>query len=304
MSLNILSYPIRRHIVKFHGFADDTQLYCRLSRHDHLMRPLQVQAMELCISDIRTWMRTNRLKLNDSKTEVIAIANKGSSPCINDIRVTIGDDIITPKPSVRNLGAIVDSHLTMQNQVNAVTSSMYYNIRRISKVKRYLTHDLCVKAINATVLSRLDYHNGLLLGVPATTIHKLQVAQNNAARLLTSTPRREHISPVLQQLHWLPVKQRVSFKILTLIHKALHSDVAPSYMSELCPMHHSRRVLRSSSDTWRLQVSRASNRYGTRSLRTLGAQLWNELPAEVRGPISHSLFRKRLKTILFKQTFY
>jgi hypothetical protein len=79
-------------------------------------------------------------------------------------------------------------------------------------VKQHLTQDVCAKVINATVTSNLDYHNAFLLGVTDQTMHRLQVAQNNAARYLTRTTQRQHISPVIQQLHWLPLKQRVVFK--------------------------------------------------------------------------------------------
>ena len=96
------------------------------------------------------------------------------------------------------------------------------------------TQEACVKVINAAVISHLDYHNALLLGIIDRQMHRLQMAQNNAARCLTGTCYRQHISPVLQQLHWLPVRQRVVFKVLTTIHKSLHTLSAPTYMRELC----------------------------------------------------------------------
>ena len=160
--------------------------------------------------------------------------------------------------------------------------------------------EACAKAINATVLSRLDYHNGLRLGASEESVHKLQVAQNNAARLLTGTPRREHITPVLRHLHWLPVRQRIAFKILTTIQKTLHSASAPNYLIDLCATYH---PCSSSSDQWKLIVVKASNQYGGRSFGTLGAKLWNELPSNIRGPILQATFRKHLKTLLFRREY-
>ena len=259
--------------------------------------------MEQCVTDVRCWMTANRLKLNEAKTEVVIITGKNSSHRVKDITIMIGEDTITPKPSAKNLGAIIDANLMMERQVNTVTSSMYYYIRCIAKVKHQLTKEACTQAINTTVLSRLDYHNGLLLGASEKLVHKLQVAQNSAARLLTGTSRREHITPVLKHLHWLPVRQRITFKVLTNIQKSLHSEKAPQYMRDLCPVHQPRRTLRSSADHWRMEVSRSRNQYGARSIRTLGAQLWNELPANIRGPISQVTFRKHLKTVLFKKAY-
>ena len=283
--------------------ADDTQLYNRLSLKDHAVCHQQVNCMEQCIEDVRGWMTANRLKLNEAKTEVIIITSKNNSHCVKDINIMIGEESISPKPSAKNLGAVIDSNLMMERQVNSVTSSMYHYIRCIAKVKHQLTKEACAQAINTTVLSRLDYHNGLLLGAPEKLVHKLQVAQNSAARLLTGTSRREHITPVLKHLHWLPVRQRITFKVLTNIQKSLHSETAPQYMRELCPVHQPRRTLRSSADHWRVEVSRSRNQYGARSISTLGAQLWNELPINIRGPISRATFRKHLKTILFKQAY-
>ena len=179
----------------------------------------------------------------------------------------------------------------MQNQVSAVMRGMCYNIRRIARVKCHLTTSACAKAVTATVLSRLDYHNGLLLGAPEKTIKKPQVAQNNAARLLTGASRRDHMTPVLQQLHWLPVKARVTFKILTTIQKSLHSPTALHYLTELSPLYQPSRALRSSRDRWKIVRSRSENKYGARSYTSLGAELWNDLSKKMREPMSKAEFK-------------
>ena len=295
---------IEHHSIMRHGFADDTQLYKRLSLRNPQMCVNQVSSMEQCLQDVRLWMKCNKLKLNDSKTEVIIVASKTNTSLSKDLKICIGQETIVPKPVVRNLGATIDSTLSMEHQVSKVTQSAYFHLRRIAKIKHHLTQEACAKAINATVTSRLDFHNGLLLGLPDKTLHKLQVVQNNAARLLTGTRRTEHITPVLIHLHWLPVRQRVTFKVMTIIHKALHSDIAPSYIKELCPRYQPRRTLRSSSDPFQLQVPRATNKYGSRSLQVLGAKLWNELPADIRCISSQTGFRKQLKTVLFHSAYY
>ena len=97
------------------------------------------------------------------------------------VTMMFGVENIIPKSVVNNLGAYFDSTLMMEHQVQAVTRSMYYNIRPVAKVKPHLTSEACAKAINATVLSHLDYQNGVLVGASDTTIRKLQVAQNSAA---------------------------------------------------------------------------------------------------------------------------
>jgi hypothetical protein len=299
--------PLRRviaqHRIKRHGFADDTQLYNRVTLTRPMLCDRQVQVMENCLAQVREWMRANQLKLNDAKTEVLIVTKKAQLPLTKQIRVQIGEEKIAPSPVAGNLGAKLDQTMSMRQQVNSVTSRMYYNIRRIAMIKRHLTYDTTVKVINATVTSHLDYHNGLLLGLPDSHLHKLQVAQNNAARLLTGTPHREHIKPVLYHLHWLPVRQRISFKVMVTIHKAFHATTAPDYLKELFAPYQPRRALRSSMDPWKLEVARSHNKYGDRSVQVLGAKQWNSLPPELRAPMSQPVFKKCLKTFLFKQVY-
>lgn len=298
-----LQQVIERFRVWRHGFADDTQAYNRLTLKNKAECAGQVKDMEQCLSEIRRWMCQNKLKLNESKTEVIVIASRHNIKLANNISVQIGEEQVHPKPVVRNLGGTFDQVLSMEQHVSTVARNAYYHLRRIAKIRSHLTQDACAAVINATVTSRLDFHNGLLLGVPDKTLRKLQLVQNSAARLLTGTRKREHITPVLQSLHWLPISHRVQFKVLVTIHKALHSDTAPSYISELCVLHKPSRQLRSSTDHWRLHVPKASNQYGSRSLQVRGAQLWNNLPAEMRALSSQTVFRKRLKTVLFKDVY-
>lgn len=300
--------PLRRiiehHQISRHGFADDTQVYTPLNLKDTVVRNQQVKKLELCLKDVRHWMIQNKLKLNDSKTEVMVITSKANIKYVDNIKVVIGDAEIRPKLVLRDLGAYVDNTLSMDSHVTNVSRNAYYHLRRIAKVKRYLTPSACAQAVNATVTSRLDFHNGLLLGVPEKTLRRLQLVQNSAARLLHGTRRYDHITPTLQTLHWLPVRQRVAFKVLVTLQKSIHSPKAPMYLKELCVLHQPRRVLRSAADPWKLDVDRSSNMYGGRSLKVLGAKMWNELPQDIRGPISHTAFRKKLKTILFRQAYY
>ena len=132
---------------------------------------------------------------------------------------------------------------------------------------------------------------------------RLQVAQNHAARLLTGTPMRAHITPVLSELHWLPVRQRISYKILMTIHKVLHCDTCPQYLKELFTVYHPGRELRSSSDPWTLTLPRAKRQYGSRSMQVHGSQSWNRLPTDLRKPQSVATFKSKLKTFLYREAF-
>ncbi len=120
----------------------------------------------------------------------------------------------------------------MRHHVNMLCKSGYYHLRNISRIKKCLSYDALQTVIHALISSRLDYCNSLLAGVPHCVLQKAQYLQNSAARLLSSTKKYEHITPVLKSLHWLPVRCRIDFKILLLTFKALHGK-APKYISDL-----------------------------------------------------------------------
>ena len=295
-----LRHVIEGHGIKRHGYADDTQLFSKMTWRNPVACDEEILRMEKCLSDVRKWMIGNKLKMNASKTEVIIFHNGRFE---RDIRIRIGEELIEPKAKVRNLGCHLDTQFKMDAHINNATSVGYYQLRRIAKVRPHLSDRACANVIQSQIVSRLDYHNGMLLGLPASHTRKLQLLQNNAARLLTRTKMREHITPVLARLHWLPVEARVQFKTLCHIHRAIHSPHAPPYMQNMISLYHPRRDLRSNDSNFVLDIPRVNNAYGRRSLTHTGATLWNGLPDELRCTVSFMTFKKNLKTVLFRK-FY
>ncbi len=127
---------------------------------------------------------------------------------------------------IRNLGVIFDSALMFDHQIKCVVKSCFFQLRTIAKMKSFLSVADLEIVIHAFISSRLDYCNALYLGVSQSLISKLQLVQNAAARLLTSTKKREHITPVLEKLHWLPVKYRIQYKVLLYVFNPLPHGVA------------------------------------------------------------------------------
>ena len=146
--------------------------------------------------------------------------------------LVIGDHAVTPSPFVRNLGVILDSVAAMQRQINAVCKTSYMNLCNISKIRCYLDKQSLACVIHAFVTCRLDYGNALLCGYPGTQIQKLQRVQNVAARLISGRRKYDYITPVLKNLHWLPIIQRIHFKVMITVFKAMH-NTAPAYLQEL-----------------------------------------------------------------------
>ena len=172
----------------------------------------------------------------------------------------------------------------------------------IGRTQETLPPTACRTIVHALVMSRLDYCNAVLYGLPDTQLQKLQLVQNAAARLVTGTHRREHITPVLFDLHWLPIRQRIQFKLLLLVYRCIH-QLAPAYLMDLVVPYVPTRSLRSAEQNL-LTVKRYNlERFGRRSFSMAGPSLWNALPSAIRNSMSLSAFRSSLKTHLFREAF-
>ena len=283
-----------------HMYADDTQLYlCLDPKDDHMDDYLK--KLEHCVSHITLWMDQNFLKLNKDKTEYILLNQKGTFTC-EQTSLKLGNCVIKPTDTVRNLGVVFDKHMTMETHVNATCKAAYYNLYRISKIRKYLSEKSTKTLVHALVISKLDYANSLLYGVSSNVLRKLQRVQNMAARLVTKTKKREHITPALMRLHWLPVKERIFYKVLLTVYKCLHG-CAPEYLQDIVTLHVPKRSLR--SGTQRLLVKPQSKlKVGDRRFAVSGPELWNNLPLELRLISSISAFKSQLKTHLFKKAYY
>ena len=201
--------------------------------------------------------------------------------------------------SVCNLGVTLDQNLSFQQHVSRTCQICYFELRRISSIRHYLSQDALKTLISAFVLSRIDYCNSLLAGCPKQLIHKLQKVQNNAATLICRTPKFDHISPVDHTFHWLPVEQRIEYKLLLFAFKSVNND-GPLYLSDLLRLYIPSRQLRFSSDTRLLRIaSFRLKSFGQRKFSYQASVLWNSLPISPRHSNSTSAFKSALKTQLF-----
>lgn len=291
---------VRRHDMDAHFYADDTQLYASFSSSNSSD---VIVKMEECVAEIRSWMATHCLQLNDAKTEVICYASSRSPLRDTEYSVMVGDARIQTSRTVRNLGVMFDDALDMKSFVSKTCSLCYQHLRDISSIRRSLTEDAAIKLVHALITSRVDYCNSLLLGAPACVIRKLQRVLNTAARVVTQSSRAREPSTtaLLKRLHWLPIKSRIDYKALLLVYKCLN-DGAPSYLTSMLDVYLPARPLRSVAEN-RLVVSRTCNTYGDQTFPVSAAHLWNALPDDVRSANSLEAFKSRLKTHLFVQAF-
>ena len=220
---------LRKHELLFHIYADDTQIYLPFAPGNETEA---LDRLERCLAEVRQWVATNWLQLNDSKTEFIIFGSKQNLSSLKRNSLTIGEcEIPATKDAVRSIGAYLDCNMKMEKQLTSVSKSCWYHLYQISKIRRYLTTEQAKSVIHAYVTSRLDQNNSLLLGLPKKSLRCLQCIQNACAKLIVGGKKHDHVTPILISLHWLPVEQRIIFKVLLLAFKALN-EKGPTYLKD------------------------------------------------------------------------
>ncbi len=175
-------------------------------------------------------MKENHLQLNLAKTELLVFP---ATPTLqHDFTIQLGSSTITPSASVRNLGVIFDDQLTFKEHITKTARSCRFALHNIRKIRPFLTEHAAQLLVQALVISRLDYCNALLVGLPSNTIKPLQMIQNAAARLVFNEPKRAHVTPLFVSLHWLSVAARIQFKTLMLAYRRITGS-APTYFHSL-----------------------------------------------------------------------
>ncbi|KAI5087761.1 hypothetical protein C0J45_22250, partial [Silurus meridionalis] len=205
---------------------------------------------------------------------------------------------IFPSATVRNLGIILDPSLSFDAHIRSLSKTSFFHLQRIVKLRPFICRNDAEILVHALITSRLDYCNSLFSGLSAHSISRLQYIQNSAARMLTSNKKSAHITPILFDLHWLPVSSRIKYKIILLTYKALNA-LSPPYLSDLLSSYVPSRSLRSSNSEllWvpRFRLSSA----GGRAFSVIAPILWNSLPIALRTITTLTEFKSRLKTHLF-----
>ena len=291
---------VRRYLPGYHFYADDSQLYVSASPEEI---PRVLKIMEECIVRVKLWMCHHQLKLNDAKTEFIIISTKQMANRVPNVPLSVDSTQIQASGYARNLGVTFDSYASMERHVNSVCRAAYAQLRAINKVKRCIDRQSLEIVIHSFITSKLDFCNSIFAGINKSLILKLQRIQNTAARILTGTKKHDHITPVLRSLHWLPVAQRVHYKLLLFVFKCLH-NMAPDYLKELVCRYHPARELRSENRVLLIVPSHQCNRPAKQSFSVVGPKLWNSLPNALQSIDDLTIFKSRLKTHLFLEHYH
>ena len=210
--------------------------------------------------------------------------------------VSVAGSPIKLQTSIKNLGVYLDSKMSFDKQVSETCKACYFHIRALRHIRASLTTEASKTIAAAIVASRLDFCNSLLAGTSFSNLTRLQRVQNTLARVVT--PRFCHITPVLSDLHWLPVHHRISFKIATVTFRVLQSQ-QPSYLSSLIPRYVPARALRSSSSFSICVPTRKTTMAASKSFSSVASNTLNALPNHLSSIPTLPVFRRALKHHLF-----
>ena len=281
-------------------YADDTQIYIAIKDPEHSVDSVEI--LQACVNDVFAWNTQNMLKSNPGKTEILHFTSRFKKQPSSLETLTLANSTIGIKAKAKNLGIVMDKTLFFNDHINVSCKKASFAIRSIGRIRRYLPYDGLKMLVNSLVISRLDYCNGVLYGIPKYQRDKLQRIQNIAARMISGTRSTDHITPILKNLHWLPVEARINFKILLITYKILNGQSA-SYLEPIIQEYHSLRTLRSSSRLLLCIPSIKSNSYGGRAFSAAAPKLWDSIPEYIKRAETVEAFKIRLKTFLFQKHY-
>ncbi len=283
-----LDSVIQKHGFSYHCYADDTQLYL-LFHPDDLTIAVRISA---CLADISCWMKDHHLQINLASSNPLLHQN---------LSFQLSSSTITHSKIIRNVVVVIDVKLNFSDCIAKTVRSCRFAVYNIRNIRPFLSEHATQLLVQALVLSRLDYCNALLAGLPDNSIKPLQLIQNAAARFIFNEPKRTHVTHLFINLHWLPIAARIKFKALMFAYKKL--PLHPITLNVLLQIYMASRSLRSASE----RCITVPSQRGTKSLSltfSLTVPIWwNDLPNSIRAAESLPIFNKLLKTHLFHLYF-
>ena len=192
---------MKNHLPNAHAYADDSQLYLSFKPDTSMGETEARGAMDRCIRAVRAWLIIDKLKLNEDKSEFMLIGTRQQLSKVRTDSLMVGDTQVKSVSEARNLGVWFGSNFQFRSHINKACQSAFFSLHNILRIRKYLPFEAAKSLVQAFVISRIDYCNAVLYGLPAILVHRLQRVQNAAARLLTNTPRYSHITPVMVILY-------------------------------------------------------------------------------------------------------
>ena len=287
-----LSDVFSKHGIRYHVYADDTQLYVDFPRNDSAFA---IDRICRCVIDVKAWLASRYMLLNKAKTETILFAapNRMTQPSRLQIDIC-GSDVRT-SANIRDLGVYLDDHTHY--------SHMRYSIRSITKHSAYKIISVALSLQNACACARHLNTRLRERSIVRDNVNPVTSARDGATGSSACRPLYRPTGPSKHdggtpRTHWLPIAQRIQLKVLTLMLGAVHNST-PRYVSDRVSIYAPSRSLRSGTQSLAVVPRINLECYGQRAFSCAGPSLWNALPLDLRTEQDPDRFRKDLKTHLF-----
>ena len=273
------------------SYADDSQILLS-SKISEI--PIMTSRLEQNLRSLETWYRANCLKLNASKTQYVVFCTRQMQRQMPDVALSVGDAVVTPAASLKNLGVTMDRNLTWAQHVNEIAQKCNKIVFPLIKHSASLSQDVLVKLVETLVVPHLIYCASIWGGLCKNQRQRLQKVLNRAARMATKTARRTHITPVLRQLGWRTIEETVKHRDCLLVHHALYSPNAPPSLRVLFRRRAevSQRQTRAQQSS--LELPPVRTELAKRSLQYRAAATWNGLPTDVAVTVPKECFKSKL----------
>mgnify|MGYP001215155125 FL=1 len=268
-----------------------------------------IERINMCLAEIKAWMVSNYMKLNESKTQLLVLGKSlVLQRCDLEVKLQFGTTTITPTACTgdnwTSLGVKLDECLNMERQINSVRQKCYWTMNNMERIGYYLDERLKIMLVKQLVISKLDYCNALYMNLTQTRLNKLRSILNYCVRYIYNVKDRQvDLIPYYKQAHILTINQRVLFKVCLLSYKVVY-DIAPGYLKDLVEMDiptdsYNTRT-RPDTDNLRMKLHKViKNKASDRRFSVYAPESWNSLPFNIRSITNIESFKKCLKTYLF-----
>ena len=226
------------------------------------------------------------------------IGNKHQKLKITPAEFQIVGSNISTSQQARNLGVVFDEELNMDAHISALCKSISFQLFKIGEIRKYLSVDTTATLVHSLITSRLDCANAILYGLPEKQLDRLQRIQNSAARLVAKVGKYEHIKPILKKLHWLPIRERIVFKIIIMTFKILINR-APDYLQALIVEKKTERDVLRSDECLLLDIPLILPAKSQQAFSVAAPVLWNGLPQDLHlrqdiVPEKYTAFKRKV----------
>ncbi len=291
------SLPSIPEFCNLESYVDDSKEYLSFSLP---ILDCSLSTLEDDLHRVFEWCCKNSLLINPDKTKMMVI---GSQQLLQQLEHTVSIDFIgktlEPVAQVKDLGTTLDSNLKYNEHIQRLSSSCISKLCQINRVKNLFNQSTLTSIINALVMSKIYYWSSIWSNTSEENIKKIQLIQNYAARVIAgNVGKYDHVSPVLKELGWLPIKEHLQYRDAVLVHKCMYNQ-APSYLSQKFIKRNQihDRETRSQNE---LDTPKYRTATGQRTFKYRGTKIWNALDGELKSTANLKHFKSKLKTRLLE----